>query len=397
MGSTGPAAAGRTRHSTRAWWAVLVGLFAVGAALLWGNARSTWEFMSKDQGSRYQSAALWMQDHVPPGEKIFHLSWGDFPELFFFDPQLRYLVGLDPTFMYATDPEQWRLFDAVGSGEADDLFGTIQGTFGCRYVFATADAEAFLKKARRDPRFTIGYENPLTSVFALNEDRGFVGDWNLTGWWANPARRLFGVPLGPEPRVAGEPGRGKPAKEASASDRDRSSAESRSPGARGADTVSPSRAGPAGSPPEPEGRGAAGLVVHQPSGFIDLDKLLEIPAPVKDVCAVAATRLESNRSGRATLAVTTDDEIRVWLDGLSVLDNSPYLAPPAGQPGGPPLALDAPSFPGSHVPEQRIDVTLGAGGHSLVVKICRVGEDFGFYLRAAREDGTPLASSVPAR
>jgi hypothetical protein len=51
-------------------------------------------------------ASAWLKANVPAGEKVIHLDWGDFPQLFFYDPTHRYLVGLDPMFLYVRSPER---------------------------------------------------------------------------------------------------------------------------------------------------------------------------------------------------------------------------------------------------------------------------------------------------
>jgi len=56
-----------------------------------------------------------MGANIPAGETIFHLDWDDFPQLFFFNPQFHYLLGLDPTFMYLTSPTRWRLWSDVAT------------------------------------------------------------------------------------------------------------------------------------------------------------------------------------------------------------------------------------------------------------------------------------------
>jgi hypothetical protein len=328
--------------------AAAAAVLLAGAVLLAPAASGARRFIAADPGLYYRDASEWMASNVPAGETIFHLDWDDFPQLFFFNPQFRYLVGLDPTFMYLTDPERWRLWSDVAHAEVEDIYTPIRSTFGSRWVLAVPDAEDFLERARRDPRFFVRYEDRDASVLFLADGYEFVKRWRLTGWWPDPARRLLDVPLGPEP---------------------------------GSD--------PSAAPP-PSGPASAGIEVEARSGFVDLRAKLALIPTVPDACGLAEATLVGGGGGPATLALTTDDEARVTLNGEAVLVTSPFRAPEAGLPGGPPVSLDEFLRARAHVPETSALVRLRGGENRLLVKGCRAGEDFGFFLRAYREDGSPV-------
>ncbi len=325
----------------RAAFAALAALLVV-AVLLVINVKEARSAIAEEEGPSYEGAAGWLSSHVPAGETVFHLSWDEVPELFFFAPRLHYLVGLDPTFMYETSASRCRLWSDIAGARRDDLFDPIRGTFGCRFVLAPARFRRFLAAAGRDPRFTPRYEDRAASVFELEDGPPIVEDWRVVGWYPDPARRLLEVPLGPEPGATATP---------------------RSTATRAI------------------GPGERGVEVRRQRGFLDLDKVLAIPPLVRDACAVAEATIATDVAAKATLGLTTDDEFRLWVDGRVVLENSPYLAPPAGQPGGPPVDLGHPPAFRERVPERTARISLGAGAHAVLVKTCRVGDDFGFILR----------------
>ncbi len=60
-----------------------------------------------------EGASKWIRANVPAGETIVHVDWGDFVQLFCFDPTHRYLVGLDPTFGYERDASRMRLLEDI--------------------------------------------------------------------------------------------------------------------------------------------------------------------------------------------------------------------------------------------------------------------------------------------
>lgn len=278
-------------------------------------------------------AAAWMKANIPAGATVFNLGWDEFPQLFFADGTHNYLIGQDPTFMWVTDPDRTRLWARIARGAVPDLYASIRETFRCRYVFVPSRYVTFLKLARRDPRFVARYRDATTTVFELTERRGLVREWDVTGAWPDPARRLFETPLGSEP----------PAKT---------------------------------------------VAVSGVDGFLDLDRALEVPPSWTDVCGVATTTYESGAALDASLGVTSDDALRVYVNGAAVYEHSPYLHPAPGMPGGPPLALSALADGSGGLEERPVAVRWKAGANAIAVKTCRYGDDFGFYLMI--EDASAL-------
>jgi hypothetical protein len=314
------------------------------AVLLGWSVRTTRAAISAEEGPRFVEAAQWMAAHVPEGETVFNLEWDEFPELFFWDPANRYIIGQDPTFMVTTDRERFRLWNRIREGSIEDVYGPIRETFRCRWVFASTRHRNFLRVAERDPRFVAEWEGRDARVYRLSDELGFEGDWRVVGWYPDPARRLLDAPLLPEP------------------------------------------SGPA----------AEGIEVSTRPAFVDLARLLAVPPLVRDVCGVAETDLLVDAATVVGIAVTTDDEFRVRLDDSVILERSPYREPPPGLPGGPPQSLEDYVSKGSAVPEASAEVTLPPGRHRLTVRSCRVGDDFGFFLSARMPDGRQVPRSIPA-
>jgi len=303
-------------------------LLAVTLAIAAGMARTVAvdrEAAGAEDPPGYLAAAAWMKANVPPGETIFHLGWDDFPELFYADSTHNYLIGQDATFMWVTDADRTRLWVAIARGSVSDLYAPIRDTFSCRFAFVPSHHVTFLKLARRDPRFVARYRDASTTVFELTGRRELVGDWEATGAWPDPARRFFETPLGSEPPA-------------------------RTVAIRGVD------------------------------GFLDIDRALEVPPPTTDVCAVATATYDPGATHDETLGVTSDDALRVYVNGVAVYEQSPYLHPAPGMPGGPPLALSALTGGSGGLEEKFFPVTWKVGANTIAVKTCRYGDDFGFVL-----------------
>jgi hypothetical protein len=282
----------------------------------------------------YLAAAVWMKANLPAGATVFNLGWDEFPELFFADGTHNYLIGQDPTFMWATDPDRTMLWARIGRGAVPDLFAPIRETFRCRYVFVPSRYAAFLKLARRDPRFVARYRDAATTLFELTDRHPLVRDWVVAGPWPDPSRRWLERPLGSEPA-------------------------------------------------------SRTVMVPRVDGFLDLDRVLELPPLWTDVCAVASATFDPGATSRANLGITTDDAIRVFVNGDAVFDASPYLHPAPGMPGGPPLSLSALSDGSDGLEANTVAVRFRPGANTVAVRTCRYGEDFGFYLLL---DGESAAS-----
>jgi hypothetical protein len=281
----------------------------------------------------WRPAARWMKANVPAGETIFHLGWDEFPELFFEDTTHRYLIGQDATFFYATSPERFRLWAELAHGVGDDAWTPVRRTFGCRFAFIPRRYVSFLRLARRDPRFTEVWSDANAVVLRAADDGTTVAMTVRHGWRADPSRTLFGAPL------PGEPG-------------------------------------------GPEAPGSP--IVPAAEGFVDLARVAGVPPGLADACAVVSGEIASDTARRASLGVTTDDEVKVYVNGEPVYAHSPYRTPPPGSPGGPPLPLEEIFRGAARGPhEVHVPVTLRVGRNPVVVKDCRAGEDFGFVLRCS--------------
>ena len=133
-------------------------LLAGGALLQGHQARSAVQHTEPDP-YRLAPAMAWLSDHAAPGERIYHFSWNDFPELVLHGPQFTYIVGLDPHFLALQDPELWSLYDRIAHGGGRNPSNPIAQRFGCGWAVLVLpypgaeellDADAGLRRAWSD-------------------------------------------------------------------------------------------------------------------------------------------------------------------------------------------------------------------------------------------------------
>jgi hypothetical protein len=85
-----------------------------------GNAR----FDSFEQASKF------IASQSKPGDIVYHSSWDQFPALFYFNDQNRYVSGLDPTFLYSSNPSLYEKMTDLSYGKrTEEAMTSLKTTF----------------------------------------------------------------------------------------------------------------------------------------------------------------------------------------------------------------------------------------------------------------------------
>jgi hypothetical protein len=96
---------------------------------------------------RFAAASAWLKANTPPGSLIYQTDWDDFTQLFYYNTQNIYTLGLDPTYMQSKDPELYELWRETTQGRVDNLGRTIHQKFGAEYAITDLNHQGFLDKA----------------------------------------------------------------------------------------------------------------------------------------------------------------------------------------------------------------------------------------------------------
>jgi hypothetical protein len=115
----------------------------------------------------YAAAMLWLREEAPPGAIVFQTDWDDFTRQFFYAPHLRYINGLDPTFMQLHDEALYNEWVDITRGRVAAPGASIRDRFGAAYVFSDLSHEAFLSTAAGDPALTEIYRDEYAVLFAV--------------------------------------------------------------------------------------------------------------------------------------------------------------------------------------------------------------------------------------
>ena len=90
-------------------------------------------------------------------------------ELFMLSDQLRYVAGVDPTFLLEENPELSDLYRDITLGrKTDNVVNTIRDQFGARFVLIElAGHESFDHVLQQSTHVTLIHEDPRVRVYRI--------------------------------------------------------------------------------------------------------------------------------------------------------------------------------------------------------------------------------------
>jgi hypothetical protein len=183
-------------ENARAWELVLVSTAFVllAAAMVW-NARVTAQDIAGMAGpDTYKGGMEWLSKNAEPGELIVNTDWDDFPKLFFYNPHLAYVSGLDPTYLLDKDRKLAELHGKItiardlSDDEVANLGPLIRDNFCvgegerkrcARYVFTDHEHEEFFNDALDSGWFDEVYTDGDCSILRLRAEKGAPPPDNL--------------------------------------------------------------------------------------------------------------------------------------------------------------------------------------------------------------------------
>ena len=123
----------------------------------------------KRKDEHYAEVADWLKKNTASGEIVFYDDWSYWPQMFYYNDYNRYVIGIDPTFLYEYDSElfwYWRniSFYANACGQADAC-----ADLGPKVTLARVP---MIIKERFNSRYAIvanNQERPLTKAMSLNK------------------------------------------------------------------------------------------------------------------------------------------------------------------------------------------------------------------------------------
>lgn len=124
---------------------------------------------------RFRDAAVWMAEHLEPGETVVNLWWDDFPDLYYDGYRQHYLWGLDPTYTLRDKPDgaaKARLLEEMRSGRVPLDGAILRKAFGARVLAVRASAlPTSVAAGLRNVKGAYRYENAVL-FWLLDEPQG---------------------------------------------------------------------------------------------------------------------------------------------------------------------------------------------------------------------------------
>ena len=131
---------------------------------------------------RYYGAVQWLNNNIirrqkgegidkisAPGLVVFTGEWSDTPALFYGAPQFRYLVFLDPNFMYAYSPAKYNLWKKISDGRVLCPAIRIYNEFNSKIVFLTKHKKRLFYALIKSPYAKLMYTGTEgESIFVID-------------------------------------------------------------------------------------------------------------------------------------------------------------------------------------------------------------------------------------
>ncbi|MBU0540207.1 hypothetical protein KKC31_00905 [Patescibacteria group bacterium] len=110
------------------------------------------------------------------GDRVFHSDWDEFPMLFNLDDRLRYVAGLDPTFLYEASSSLSDAYRDVTWGKTtttkEQAWELIHDRLKARFVFiAKSDHQPLLDLIKSDERYKLLAETEDSATFELMDEK----------------------------------------------------------------------------------------------------------------------------------------------------------------------------------------------------------------------------------
>ncbi len=115
----------------------------------------------------YEGAAVWLKENTEPETVVFNTDWDDFPQLFFYNTENYYVVGLDANYMYKLNPDLYLTWKSISRGDEPYPFNLIKEKFNAYFIVTDNDHENFIAIAERDEQCEEVYKDLYCTVFEI--------------------------------------------------------------------------------------------------------------------------------------------------------------------------------------------------------------------------------------
>jgi len=176
-------------ENARAWELILVAsaFVLLAVPMVWYAWVTSKDIAGMAGPDYYKGGGEWLSKNADRGELIVNTDWDDFPKLFFYNPQLAYISGLDPTYLLDKDRRLAELHAKItiardlSDDEVANLGPLIRDNFCvgegaarrcARYVFTDHEHEDFFNDALDSGWFDEVYTDGDCSILKIRDQKG---------------------------------------------------------------------------------------------------------------------------------------------------------------------------------------------------------------------------------
>jgi hypothetical protein len=121
----------------------------------------------------FRDAMNAISSRATPRDRVFHSDWDEFPVLFSLDDRLRYVAGLDPTFLYEASSSLSDAYREVTWGSAsaspDAVWDLVHRRLHARFIFIDRrDHTQLFETILHDPRYALLYRDDASASFEVS-------------------------------------------------------------------------------------------------------------------------------------------------------------------------------------------------------------------------------------
>lgn len=147
-------------------WALFIILISL--TCLCATAINVKFVLGKARFDSFEQASKFIASRSQPGDIIYHSSWDQFPALFYFNDQNRYVSGLDPTFLYSSNPLLYEKMTDLSYGKRkEEAYNIIKDDFHAKYIFTASRWTKFIETVENDSRFKKVYSDKNATVYEV--------------------------------------------------------------------------------------------------------------------------------------------------------------------------------------------------------------------------------------
>jgi len=114
----------------------------------------------------YKRAAEYLIAHTVQNEVVMHADWDDMPPLFYWDDKNRYMMGLDPTFLYSSSHERYWDYVNFTLGKSQNPTSVMR-EFGARYVVTDKQHDDLVRMLIKSGHFEKVYSDAEVDIYIL--------------------------------------------------------------------------------------------------------------------------------------------------------------------------------------------------------------------------------------